>query len=310
MKRTPPNFARGALYPYGALRKLWKDEAMTGTTDERALLKSRMLKTMLRVDGELQAGDPYMSTATLFEAMAEELTKLVELSVIVLPPVTGAAPQGYKLPDYSLGDAQVKLKMSDDPSRQPHTPEHGPRTGTIGYDIERIVPTKVRLRKVLEAAGVDPVDTSMDGLVDLLFSLIMTRDQERDAARHRYPPQPMTTPELSQEQAIAQECAGIRPWVPMDNKIDIAHLGKLGEETGELIKILFRSLIQGLYEHDPKSKKRNLDAVQDEISDVKAAADTAIMRFGLNVHAIDRRIERKQAGYWTWHGMLRGMGFK
>lgn len=50
-------------------------------------------------------------------------------------------------------------------------------------------------------------------------------------------------------------------WIPMTNLVDLAHLGKLLEECGELTGITARCIIQGIDEADPESGKKNHLAV-------------------------------------------------
>lgn len=94
-------------------------------------------------------------------------------------------------------------------------------------------------------------------------------------------------------------------WVPMTDPIDLAHIGKLGEEASELARICARITIQGVSDRDPDSQKHNRLALQEEIADVYAMAGLCIARFGLNVDAIELRERRKKMMKRTWFDMLR-----
>src|SRR5678815_3471159 len=51
------------------------------------------------------------------------------------------------------------------------------------------------------------------------------------------------------------------PWIPIDSKVELAIIGKLQEELGELQAILARSMIQGIYEKDPDTGAINKDSM-------------------------------------------------
>ncbi len=93
-------------------------------------------------------------------------------------------------------------------------------------------------------------------------------------------------------------------WVPMTNLIDLAHLGKMGEEAGELSSIISRCIIQGIDECDPETGKPNRLALAEEIADVMATSELAIERFDLDEGFISLRIERKKNMKRAWHAML------
>lgn len=94
-------------------------------------------------------------------------------------------------------------------------------------------------------------------------------------------------------------------WIPMTDPIDLAHIGKLGEEAAELASICHRIVIQGIDGIDPDNHKFNLDALKDEIADVYAMAGLCIARFKLNVDAIQLRERRKKTMKRTWFELLR-----
>lgn len=94
-------------------------------------------------------------------------------------------------------------------------------------------------------------------------------------------------------------------WIPMSDPVDLAHIGKLGEEASELARICARITIQGINGLDPDSNKLNVQALEDEIADVYAMAGLCIGRFKLNVDHIELRERRKKMMKRTWHDMLR-----
>ena len=93
-------------------------------------------------------------------------------------------------------------------------------------------------------------------------------------------------------------------WIPMTNLIDLAHLGKLGEEAGELSAIISRCIIQGIDECDPETGKPNRRALTEEIADVMVMLNLAICRFDLDWNFIVKRVIRKQDMKRAWHKML------
>jgi NTP pyrophosphatase (non-canonical NTP hydrolase) len=89
------------------------------------------------------------------------------------------------------------------------------------------------------------------------------------------------------------------PWHPIKNAVDLKHLGKLGEEVGELGRIVSRTIIQGLDGIDPENGKINREELQNEIADVIANIELCAQRFGLTVD--HERIRRKKAQQRAWH---------
>lgn len=92
-----------------------------------------------------------------------------------------------------------------------------------------------------------------------------------------------------------------QPWHPMTNAVDVKHLGKLGEEAGELASAASRCLIQGIYEKEPETGKVNKEWLEDEIADVMANAKLCVDRFGLDDVRIDKRIAEKIKNLEWWH---------
>lgn len=95
------------------------------------------------------------------------------------------------------------------------------------------------------------------------------------------------------------------PWVPMSKPIDLKHLGKLGEECGELISAKDRCPIQGINEYEPITKKSNKEWLEDELADVRANSELVIEHFNLDQARIDQRTERKKFYLRRWHEMLK-----
>jgi hypothetical protein len=95
----------------------------------------------------------------------------------------------------------------------------------------------------------------------------------------------------------------VSPWIPMDDPVDIKHIGKLLEELAEASKIASRCLIQGINECDPKTGEVNLHALQDELADVLANIELVVERFGLNEYQMNGRKYEKQEMLRRWHVM-------
>jgi hypothetical protein len=95
----------------------------------------------------------------------------------------------------------------------------------------------------------------------------------------------------------------MNPWHPIDNKVDLKHLGKLGEELGECSAAVARCIIQGVEEAEPVSGKPNREWLEEEIADVRANIDLVILRFGLNRERIATRAAKKMYQLSTWHEM-------
>lgn len=91
------------------------------------------------------------------------------------------------------------------------------------------------------------------------------------------------------------------PWHPMTNPVDLKTLGKFAEELGECSAAASRCIIQGIDEAEPITGVLNRAWLQDEVADVLANAKLVIDHFGLDVDAIDARVERKKAHLREWH---------
>ena len=95
----------------------------------------------------------------------------------------------------------------------------------------------------------------------------------------------------------------LNPWHPIKEAVQLKHLGKLGEEAGELAAIVCRCVIQGVDEKHPVTNVPNRTALEDEIADVLANIDLVMQHFSLDHHEIGERAERKKKLLRTWHEM-------
>jgi NTP pyrophosphatase (non-canonical NTP hydrolase) len=95
----------------------------------------------------------------------------------------------------------------------------------------------------------------------------------------------------------------LNPWHPMTDPVDLKHLGKLGEESGELCSAVSRCTIQGIDEAEPVTGKVNREWLEDEIADVMANSELVIKHFNLNEARIFARAEKKKSALKLWHVM-------
>lgn len=93
-------------------------------------------------------------------------------------------------------------------------------------------------------------------------------------------------------------------WVPLTNLVDLAHLGKLGEELCEAGKAVNRCIIQGLNGVDPETGEGNLVALEKELADVRAHIELAIQHFNLDRLRMLEREELKKRHKRAWHKLL------
>lgn len=98
---------------------------------------------------------------------------------------------------------------------------------------------------------------------------------------------------------------GMKPpaaWIPMTNPIEIAMIGKLGEEANELGKACARAIIQGLDGIDPDSGVVNRDAIRKEQADVVAGEIVCKPLLGeINRERVEMKVKHLQG----WHELLR-----
>lgn len=104
--------------------------------------------------------------------------------------------------------------------------------------------------------------------------------------------------------ADADQLRDANPWQPITDPVDIAHLGKLGEEAGELAAAASRCIIQGVDGREPVTGKVNREWLEDEIADVLANSELNIQRFALDGDRIAERALRKIAHLTQWHGLV------
>ncbi len=95
----------------------------------------------------------------------------------------------------------------------------------------------------------------------------------------------------------------MNPWNPITNSVDLKHLGKLGEEAGELCSAVSRCIIQGIDEYEPVSGKPNREWLEDEIADVLANCTLVASRFKLDLDRMAERSREKEEKLREWHNM-------
>lgn len=89
-------------------------------------------------------------------------------------------------------------------------------------------------------------------------------------------------------------------WQPMQDKGDLAALGKLVEELCECGAAIARCVIQGIDESEPTTAKINRAWLEDEIADVQAMIELNIRRFNLDRDRMAVRRTRKYVFKDTW----------
>ena len=95
----------------------------------------------------------------------------------------------------------------------------------------------------------------------------------------------------------------LNPWHPMTDPVDLKHLGKLGEEAGELASAVSRCIIQGIDEAEPVTGKVNKEWLEDEMADVLASMSLVEEHFQLNIERILQRADNKKEHLRKWHVM-------
>lgn len=96
----------------------------------------------------------------------------------------------------------------------------------------------------------------------------------------------------------------LNPWNPMTRRIDLKHLGKLGEELGEAQSAICRCIIQGIDECHPITEKPNREWLEDELADVLANIELVLGHFELDQDRMAKRIKVKLEHLRSWHSML------
>lgn len=102
----------------------------------------------------------------------------------------------------------------------------------------------------------------------------------------------------------ADDLREANPWQPTTNPLDLAHLGKLGEECSELGSAVNRCIIQGIDEREPVTGKSNREWLEDEIADVMANIGLVVLRFNLDGVRMTNRSEKKKCHLRGWHKQL------
>jgi hypothetical protein len=87
----------------------------------------------------------------------------------------------------------------------------------------------------------------------------------------------------------------------------LAVVGKLGEEACELGNICFRIAIQGLDGKDPETGKPNIQALMEEIADVRAMSANAIARLQISEAAVARRAQGKLEWKRPWFDFTKSL---
>ena len=103
--------------------------------------------------------------------------------------------------------------------------------------------------------------------------------------------------------ADADKLRDANPWHPITDAVDLKHLGKLGEECGELNAAISRCIIQGVDEAEPVTGKINRAWLEDELADVWANSELVIERFGLDRDRMLARRNRKMQHLRQWHDL-------
>lgn len=93
------------------------------------------------------------------------------------------------------------------------------------------------------------------------------------------------------------------PWHPMNDPVDLKHMGKLSEELGEAQSAVARCIIQGIDEEEPITGKINREWLEDELADVLANINLVALRFELDEDRMNQRMERKAKQLKLWHDM-------
>jgi hypothetical protein len=94
----------------------------------------------------------------------------------------------------------------------------------------------------------------------------------------------------------------VSDWQPITDKVDLAYLGKLGEEISECAEkmsacaaAIFRCIIQGINEKQPVTGVVNKHWLEDEIADVQMMFDHLVPHLELDT---TRMMERRAKKYF------------
>lgn len=93
------------------------------------------------------------------------------------------------------------------------------------------------------------------------------------------------------------------PWIPEENLIIRAILGKFIEEAGEAITAASRCLIQGLDEKHPITGKANIQWLEEEFDDLENMIKQARRRFQLESSYV--RLGNKERHINEWIELIK-----
>lgn len=96
----------------------------------------------------------------------------------------------------------------------------------------------------------------------------------------------------------------VTPWMPEQDRIRLAMLGKLLEELGEATQRAARCITHGLYETDPDTGQLNIEELRKELTDVEACMSVARQYDG-DLRTLIDRYKQKTDGFEHWHAMIR-----
>lgn len=95
----------------------------------------------------------------------------------------------------------------------------------------------------------------------------------------------------------------ISPWMPEQDRLRLAMLGKLLEELGEATQRAARCITHGIDEIDPDTGRTNRVELEREIADVRAC--TTVLDEDLDVKFDRDRWLEKLNGFRDWHNLIR-----
>lgn len=94
----------------------------------------------------------------------------------------------------------------------------------------------------------------------------------------------------------------VSPWMPEQDRIRLAVLGKLIEECNELSARAARCIIQGIDETDPDTGRTNRAELAREVADVWACLNVLVA--AEDVRADGARLHGKVVGFGRWHRLI------
>jgi hypothetical protein len=103
---------------------------------------------------------------------------------------------------------------------------------------------------------------------------------------------------VSPEEQVTHRADGVSSWVPTVDRVELALLAKLLEETTELGKIAARCIMQGLDDRDPETWVANRMALTSELSDMEARI--LDVRQVLELPMLTENTVRKSKFHLTW----------